>query len=90
MKQVGVKIIAILAILGAASAVDYCKLCSNHVACGNNGQFSGSCPRDASIVPMSSSAISTLLNTHNANRNKIAGGGERGFNRAAQMMKLVS
>lgn len=72
------------------SATDYCAKCSNHVACNNNGQFRGNCPRDAALVPMTDSAKQTLLQTHNSLRNRIAGGGQAGFNQASKMMALVS
>jgi hypothetical protein len=42
------------------------------------------------MVSMTASAKQTLLNAHNTNRNKIAGGNQPGFNQAAQMMTVVS
>lgn len=82
-------IFAIFFIASTRGATNYCQVCTNHVACNNNGLFVSSCPKDASIVPMSTSAISTFLNAHNANRNKIAGGGEPGFKTATKMLKMV-
>lgn len=83
-------IFLIFAFALAASATDYCRTCSNHVACNNNGQFKGNCPKDAVIVPMLDSAIKTFVNAHNLLRNKIAGGEQSGFSKASQMMTVVS
>ena len=84
------KLFVVLVFATITSATDYCNICTNHVACNNNNQFKSTCPSDAKIVPMSSSAIQTFLNAHNANRNKIAGGSEPGFKTAKKMMKLVA
>lgn len=89
MKFTTIKFLAIFLVAISVEAVDYCKLCSNHVACNNNGQFSKNCPSDAKMASLSSASIQTLLNKHNSYRNKIAGGGENRFNTAKQMMKLV-
>lgn len=83
------KLFALSLLFTIANAVDYCKLCTNHVACNNNNKFNSNCSSDAKLVPMTSSAIQTFLNTHNELRNKIAGGSQRGFESAKKMMKLV-
>lgn len=90
MEFITTKFLVILILATVTSATDYCNICPNHVACHNNNQFQSTCPSDAKLVQMSSSAIQTFLNTHNANRNKIAGGGEPGFKTAKKMMAVVA
>ncbi|KAG5669801.1 hypothetical protein PVAND_000094 [Polypedilum vanderplanki] len=88
MKLASVKIFIILIAFGIADAVDYCKLCSDHIACNNNGQFASTCPRDATMVTFSNQHIQTLLNAHNNARNTIAGGGVSKLRTASKMMTL--
>lgn len=80
----------ILTVLSYGSAVNYCNLCSNHVACGNDGKFLSSCPKDANIVTLSGANIQTLVNMHNNVRNLLATGRVPGYKSASKMNELVS
>ena len=73
---------------------DYCNpnLCSagrTHIACGNSGDFSLSCPADRQLVNFTQNDIQVILNAHNTLRNKIASGAQPGFNQAARMATMV-
>lgn len=81
--------ITIFKILNLASAVDYCNLCKNHVACKNNGKFASSCPKDAFILKLSNNNVETILKAHNYDRNLLASGAVPGFKSASKMMVLV-
>lgn len=69
---------------------EYCGLCTNHTVCINNGNWASICPSDAKIIPISNAVRDSILNAHNYYRNKVAGGGEPGFNSAVKMNRLVS
>jgi len=43
-------VLTISAINNVEVATDYCKLCTNHIACNNTGKFAFTCPTDAAIV----------------------------------------
>jgi hypothetical protein len=87
MKQQTITFLFIL--ISAVSAVDYCALCRDHIACNNNGRFSPACPSNAAIVRLSSGNIQTALSAHNQVRDKIASGSQGGFRPASKMMTLV-
>jgi hypothetical protein len=70
-------------------ASEYCNLCTNHTVCINNGNWYSACPPDRKIVPISNAVRDSILYAHNYYRNKVAGGGEPGFNSAVKMNKLV-
>jgi len=89
MKVLLLTLITIFKISILVSAVDYCALCKNHVACKNNGKFATSCPKDASIVNLSGKNVETILKAHNFNRNLLASGKVSGFKSATKMMILV-
>ena len=72
------------------AAQDYCSLCANHIACNHPGTFAATCPADAVIVPLGSSEINLLLDTHNNHRNNIAGGLVPPYSSARAMNALVS
>jgi hypothetical protein len=90
MKLTSAKLFVVLTILSVAQAVDYCKLCSDHIACRHNGRFEVSCPADAKLVGLSAQNIQTVLNAHNKARNTVAGGGVPQLRSATKMMTLVS
>lgn len=79
----------LLTFLIMANAFNYCPICSFHIGCKNNGQFSSNCPNDAHLLRISAKEIDTILLAHNTVRNKIAGGGETGFLMASKMMEVV-
>ena len=89
MKLSVLTLIIIFKILNLTSAVDYCNLCKNHVACKNNGKFAASCPKDASIVKLSNNNVETILKAHNFDRNLLASGKVPGYKSATKMMILV-
>lgn len=76
------------------SATDYCSkdLCNGkkHIACGNSGQFSPSCPSDRKMVEIGDKEMQLILQTHNKLRNKIAKGEQSGFSPAKRMATMVS
>ncbi|KAL7023012.1 hypothetical protein ACKWTF_012469 [Chironomus riparius] len=80
--------IIIFKISNLTSAVDYCSLCKNHVACKNNGRFAASCPKNAAIVKLSSNNVETILKAHNFDRNLLANGKVPGYKSATKMMIL--
>jgi hypothetical protein len=79
-----------LTFLASAAAVDYCTLCTNHIACNNAGLWSAICPADAVLVDFTIDMKTTIVNMHNEYRNTIASGGVPGFNSAVEMNKLVN
>jgi hypothetical protein len=90
-----VKLFATLLALTVVSAQpEYCdkSLCpkGNHIACGHIGAFSPSCPPDRRMVALRSADRNLILDVHNSQRNRIAGGGEFGFESAANMNEIVS
>jgi hypothetical protein len=44
----------------------------NHIACGNNGEFSANCPANREVVPMTAARIQVVLDVHNSLRSKLA------------------
>jgi hypothetical protein len=90
MKFASAKLFVILIIFKAASAVDYCKLCKDHIACRHNGKFASTCPKDARMVGLGDANIKVALEAHNKVRNTIAGGGVAHLKSATKMMTLVS
>lgn len=78
-----------------AANSEYCDagLCSanlKHIACGNNGEFHKNCPADRKLVQLTDNDTNLILRTHNAYRNRIAGGTEVGFFPASRMATMVS
>ena len=72
-----IKTITILFIIGLVSSQSsskYCDLCTNHIACGNSGNFASTCPADRKLAVLSESDMNNILKAHNSLRNKIAGG----------------
>lgn len=84
-----IQIVLTCLIFAGASAVDYCSLCSNHIACNNTGNWNASCPADAQLVVLSTNDIQLFLTEHNTLRNKIASGGQAGFLTASRMTTMV-
>ena len=72
------------------AATDYCKLCSNHIACNNTGKFASACPKDAAITKLTQTDINLFVTVHNQLRNKVAGGLLKGFSSATNMSAVVS
>jgi hypothetical protein len=60
-----------------------------HIACRNNNDFVGTCPRDRHLVPMSTKRKNLLLMMHNRMRNKVALGKLEGYEQAKRMPILV-
>ncbi|CRL03995.1 CLUMA_CG017113, isoform A [Clunio marinus] len=88
------KIILLASVLITCNAFksDYCKMCPKglrHVACGNLGRFSSSCPSDRKLVNLSPDNIKSILDNHNKWRNKIANGNEKGFKSAKRMATMM-
>lgn len=73
-----------------SGATDYCKLCSNHIACNHTTNFISECPDNAVIVDLSQSDKDFFVNVHNELRSNIAGGMIPGFSSAANMSAVVS
>lgn len=76
---------------------DYCdpSLCQGssfkqHIACGNSGDFSPSCPPDRKLVSLSKDNIQMILKKHNTLRNKVAMGAQKGFPTASRMASMVN
>lgn len=84
-------IVATLIITGSMAQSEYCKICSNHVACLNqNGAWASTCPKDAALAKLSNAELSALfVDEHNNFRNQVASGGVNGMP-ASNMKKLVS
>lgn len=78
-----------LILLASVAAVDYCALCADHIACNNAGLWKAICPPDAVLADFSVAMKTAIVDKHNELRNKVASGGEPGFNTAAKMNKLV-
>lgn len=83
-------IVATLFIASSLAQSEYCKFCSNHVACLNrNGAWASKCPKDASLVEISDVELSELfLHYHNNYRNQIASG-KPNLMPATNMKKMV-
>lgn len=88
-------------ILGAlasiASSTDFCDptVCTvppnpvyKNIGCGATGKLSPSCPPDAKYIKFTDEHKKIILDEHNKLRNKIAGGGQNGFNTASRMSTL--
>lgn len=84
-------IVAAIFIAGSLAQSEYCKICSNHVACLNqNGAWAPTCPRDAALAQISSAELSALfVDEHNNYRNQVASGQINNL-AASNMKKLVS
>ncbi|CAG9807637.1 unnamed protein product [Chironomus riparius] len=67
------------------AATDYCKLCTNHIACNNTGTFANACSSDAVIAELSQAEKNLIVIVHNQLRNKLAGGMLQGFQSATNM-----
>jgi hypothetical protein len=60
-----------------------------HIACGNTGEFSSSCPQDRRLINLTNENIKKILDEHNNYRNIVASGKQTGFKSAAKMKTLV-
>jgi hypothetical protein len=87
---ISIIILTISAINNVGAATDYCKLCTNHIACNNTGKFASTCPTDAAIVKLTQADINLFVIVHNQLRNKLAGGLVQGFKSATNMSLVVS
>ena len=89
------KLLVVACFLGLVSAENYCdpKLCPagvKHIACGNSGNFSPSCPSDKRIAAISGAYQELIVDVHNTLRNKIANGDQSGFPSASRMATMVN
>ena len=80
----------ISAINNVGATKDYCKLCTNHIACNNTGKFASTCPTNAAIVKLTPGDINLFVTVHNQLRNKLAGGLVKGFKSATNMSFVVN
>lgn len=60
-----------------------------HIACGNTGEFSSSCPTDRQLINLTDANIKKILDEHNNYRNIVASGKQAGLKSAANMKTLV-
>lgn len=90
MKLTSVKVFIILIIASAANAYNYCQLCSDHIACENNGNWASTCPSNAQLISLNNNNKQTALNSHNSARDTVARGGVAKLSTASKMMTLVS
>jgi hypothetical protein len=84
------KLIFLFAIFASSSAVDYCAICSNHIACNNPGTWSAGCSADAALIALSTDIKASILHSHNNYRQTVASGGVAGFSSASKMSRIVS
>lgn len=78
----------------AVLGFDYCQagLCAPnriHIGCGATGHFGPNCPAERSLVPMTTTLISHLLQKHNKARCDIANGRISGYESANRMVQMV-
>uniref|UniRef100_A0A1A9ZJ28 SCP domain-containing protein n=1 Tax=Glossina pallidipes TaxID=7398 RepID=A0A1A9ZJ28_GLOPL len=52
----------------------YCRLCPNHVACKNPGNFHTDCPQDRRLLEMTSEVRELIVDYHNRQRSWVAAG----------------
>jgi hypothetical protein len=77
------------------TAEDYCAIQSQscrgntHVGCNHPG-WAETCPPERNLVNLTQAHKDQIVNLHNTLRNKIASGGESGFEPAARMATMVS
>lgn len=69
---------------------DYCGICENHVGCGNDGGFGGSCPSNAKVLSVAGDVKDRIVAKINNLRNSVAGGNQVGFGPAKKMNFVVS
>lgn len=90
--------VAFLSTPSSAAAINdtiYCAkdLCPSgyqpHIACGNSGNFSSTCPSDRQLLVLTKDNIYKILESHNSFRNIVASGKQSGLNSAAKMKTLV-
>lgn len=88
--------------IACSHTVDYCnkELCKRytkdrghyyekHIACQNNGDFTSQCPKERSVVPMTTEMMNLILQTHNEARSNIANGKISPYKPADQMIEMV-
>lgn len=83
------KIIFLFAIFASSNAVDYCSICSNHIACNNPGNWGSNCV-DPELLTLTAEIKASILNSHNNYRQNVASGGVAGFSSATKMSRIVS
>uniref|UniRef100_A0A1I8NBD2 Venom allergen-1 n=1 Tax=Musca domestica TaxID=7370 RepID=A0A1I8NBD2_MUSDO len=85
-------ILLLACLIGFAVAEDYCNkdLCwyGTHVACGHNGQFARTCPKDAALVKIDQTLKDRIVADFNKKRNFIAGGGDSNHSPACRMATM--
>lgn len=82
-------VLVFVSAISVVSVVDYCALCSTHIACNNTGKFDPTCSADASVVHLGPNEIKQFLDEHNSLRNKIANGSQPGFLNATRMATVI-
>lgn len=76
----------LLLAMNVVSAINYCTLCSNHVACNNQTSIFGeTCSPDKAVLKMDASQKEYIVKLHNRMRNKIAMGEIKKYSPAAKM-----
>lgn len=70
----------------------YCGMVScgtrSHIACNHRG-WAATCPADRRAISFSQQQMDAIVNLHNSLRQRIASGGQPGFNQAARMATMV-
>lgn len=77
-------------VAGFCRPTNYCKLCSDHIACNNSGTFGPACPANAIVVDLTENEKNLFVQVHNELRNSIAGGMIEGFSSAVNISAVVS
>jgi len=82
----------LLALCSNVQSTNYCSstICRSgtHIACNNNGAWSKNCPSGARLIDINVQKT-LVLNLHNDNRNRIAGGAMSNFDSASRMATMV-
>lgn len=89
--------IILAALASTVSSTDYCdpKVCTipgnptlPNIGCGATNKLGPKCPSDAKYIKFTDEHKKIILDEHNKLRNKIAGGGQSGFNTASRMSTM--
>jgi hypothetical protein len=82
-------LIFLFVVFATSSASDYCEICTNHVACNNDGSWGPACV-DPELLSLSADIKASILHSHNNYRQIVASGGLAGFSSASKMSRIVS
>lgn len=92
-----VPIFIVIALASIVSSTDYCdpQVCTippnptfPNIGCKATNKLGSNCPPDAKYIKFTDEHKKIILDEHNKLRNKIAGGGQNGFNSASRMSTL--